>query len=110
MNEDDIHRELPLWTKRSGDGCIGIWCISDRLTGERYGSGCLLPIPVDDIDTNWDHVAPGTMPLGDVEVGCNLKESAWGKGYATEACLQLLRFAFEETSLREVVAPFDDDH
>ena len=34
----------------------------------------------------------------------------WGKGYATEACKRLLRFAFEETPLKEVVATIDPEN
>ena len=110
MTEDDIRREMPIWTKRGGDGCIGIWCVSDAASGEKYGSGFLLPMPVEEDDTNWDHVVPGVMPEGDVEIGYVLKESAWGKGFATEVCRRLLRFAFEDTPLDEVVATFDDDN
>ena len=108
--EPDIRREMPLWTKRGGDGCIGIWCISNRMTGEKVGSGFLLPIPIHKDDTNWDHVVPGVMPDGDVEIGYILKEAAWGKGYATEVCRRLLRFAFEESPLEEIVATLDDAH
>lgn len=110
MTEDAIRQEMPVWTKRGGDGCIGIWCVSNSATGEKYGSGFLLPMPVEEDDTNWDHVVPGVMPEGDVEIGYVLKESAWGKGFATEVCRRLLRFAFEETPLEEVVATFDDDN
>ena len=110
MSKADIRREMPVWTKRGGAGCIGIWCISNRVTGEKYGSACLLPMPINEDDTNWDHVISGVMPDGDVEVGYFLKEEAWGKGYATEVCRRLLRFAFEETPLEEIVATFDDEH
>ena len=105
-----IREEMPLWTKRGGDGCIGIWCISDRVTGEKLGSTFLLPIPVDEEDTDWDEVVPGMMPEGDVEVGYFFKEGAWGKGFATEACRRLVRFAFEETPLQEVVATLNDEN
>ena len=47
------------------------------------------------------------MPDGDIEVGYFLKPSAWGKGYATEACRRIVRFAFEESPLTEVVATFE---
>jgi RimJ/RimL family protein N-acetyltransferase len=110
MTEGGIRAGMPLYVRRGGDGCIGIWCISDRITGEKYGDGFLLPIPIDADDTDWDQIVPGIMPDGDVEVGYNLKQDAWGKGYATEVCCRLLRFAFEETPLREVVATLDDDH
>jgi ribosomal-protein-alanine N-acetyltransferase len=39
-----------------------------------------------------------------------LKQSAWGKGYATEVCMRMLAFAFEETPLSDVVANIDDEN
>ena len=110
MTEDEIRREMSIWTKRGGNGCIGIWCVSDRNTGEKYGSAILLPMPIDEDDTNYDLVVPEMMPDGDIEIGFSLKRSAWGKGYATEACRRLLRFAFQETPLLEVVATFEDEN
>jgi ribosomal-protein-alanine N-acetyltransferase len=110
MNEDEIRKEMSNWTKRGGNGCIGIWCISDRSTGEKYGSAVLLPMPVDEDDTDYNLVVPGIMPDGDVEIGFSLKRSAWGNGYATEACSRQLRFAFQETPLLEVVASFEDEN
>ena len=37
-----------------------------------------------------------------VEVGWRLEKEYWGKGYATEAARESLRFAFEELKLNEV--------
>ena len=101
---DEIIDRMPTWVKRGGGGCIGVWCVVDRQTGEKFGAVFLLPQPIEEDDTNWDLVVPNAMPDGDVEVGFFLEKSAWGKGYATEACRRLLRFAFEETPLDEVVA------
>jgi len=39
-----------------------------------------------------------------VEVGYRLGKQYWGKGYATEAGLEALRFGFEELQLQEVVS------
>ena len=50
------------------------------------------------------------MPDCEVEVGYILKRSAWGKGYATESCRRLLKFAFEETPLEEIVAVTDPEN
>ena len=36
------------------------------------------------------------------EIGWRLAKEFWGKGYATEAAKEVLRFAFEELSLSEV--------
>ncbi|NKB35996.1 MAG: GNAT family N-acetyltransferase [Gammaproteobacteria bacterium] len=110
MSENDIHEQMSSWIKRGSDGCIGVWCISDHKTGEKYGSCALLPMPIDEDDTNWDLVVPDMMPDADIEVGYFLKKSAWGKGLATEACSRLIRFAFEEASLTHVLATIDDDN
>jgi RimJ/RimL family protein N-acetyltransferase len=107
MNEGDIRRDMPTWTKRGGNGCIGIWCVSVNDSGEKLGTGASLPWPVEQDETDFDLVVPGQMPDGDVEVGYFLKRSAWGKGYATEACKRLLQMAFEDSPLTEVVATFD---
>jgi RimJ/RimL family protein N-acetyltransferase len=110
MSEAAISGEMSNWTKRGGNGCIGIWCISDRETGEKYGSAALLPMPIEEDDTDYSLVIPGKMPEGDVEIGYFLKRSAWGRGYATEACRRLLDFAFQETPLKEVVATLDKEN
>lgn len=106
MSEPEIKEKASNWTRRGGDGCIGIWTVSDRMTGEKYGSAALLPMPIEEDDTDYSLVVPGQMPTDDVEIGYFLKCSAWGCGYATEACRRLLQFAFQETPLKEVVATF----
>ena len=108
MSEAEIKGEMSNWAKRGGNGCIGIWTISDRKSGEKYGSIALLPIPIEEDDTDYSLVVPGKMPDGDVEIGYFLKPSAWGQGYATEICKRMLQFAFQKTPLNEVVATFDD--
>ena len=39
-----------------------------------------------------------------VDIGWRLKTSAWAKGYATEAAMSCLEFAFESASLKEIYA------
>jgi ribosomal-protein-alanine N-acetyltransferase len=73
----------------------------------KLGSVLLLPLPIEEDDTDYSLVVPGKMPDGDVEIGFSLKRSAWGKGFATEACRRLLDFAFQETPLEVVVATFE---
>ncbi len=110
MTESEIRNEIPNWTRRGGNGCIGIWCISDRDSGEKYGTVFLLPMPIDEDGTDYSLVVPGRMPEAEIEIGFELKRSAWGKGYATEACKRVLQFAFEETPLNEVVASFYEEN
>ena len=107
MTKTAIRNQMPNWTKRGGDGCIGIWCISDRGTGEKVGSVALLPMPIEEDDTDFSLVTPGKMPVEDIEIGYFLKRSVWGRGYATEASRRLLDFVFQEAPMVEVVATFD---
>jgi ribosomal-protein-alanine N-acetyltransferase len=67
-------------------------------------------MPIDEDDTNWDLVEGPDIPDWEIEVGYILKRPAWGKGYATEICMRLLAFAFEETPLVEIVACIDGDN
>jgi RimJ/RimL family protein N-acetyltransferase len=46
----------------------------------------------------------GKMPDAEIEIGFFFKRSAWGRGYATEVCKRMLRFAFQAMPLNEVVA------
>ena len=110
MTETEIRQEMSNWIKRGGNGCIGIWCVSHRESGEKLGSALLLPMPIEEDDTDYSLVVMGEMPDADIEIGFCLKQSAWGNGYATEACQRLLRFAFEETGLTEVVASFYEEN
>lgn len=107
MEEHAVRAAMPNRTKRGGNGCIGIWCISSRDGGEKLGTAALLPMPIDEDGTDFSLVVPGKMPQCDVEVGYFLKRSAWGQGYATEACRRLVQAAFEESPLTEIVATFD---
>lgn len=102
-----IESEMQNSVKRCGGGCIGVWCVGERSTSEKLGTGALLPMPIDKDDTDWGLVDGPHIPGGPIEVGYILKRSAWGKGYATEICRRLLKFAFEETELAEVMACTD---
>ena len=108
LPEDEIRGQMANVTKRGGNGCIGIWRVADRNTGEKLGSAALLPRPVEEKDTDYSLVVPGQMPECDIEIGYFLKRSAWGKGYATEACKRLIQMAFEDSPLTEIVANFEE--
>lgn len=108
MTEEEVRLDMPNVTKRGGNGGIGIWSVADRATGEKLGDCYLLPMAIDEDDTDFDLVVMGQMPDADIEVGFFFKPSAWGHGYATEACKRLLKFAFQELPLNEIVASVDD--
>ena len=105
--EDQIIRKMPNYVKRCANGSIGVWCVADLLTNEKLGDAVLLPLPIDEDDTNWDLVSGDHLPEAEIEIGYMLKKSAWGKGYATEICRRMLKFGFEETPLPEIVAVTD---
>lgn len=109
-SREQVVRQMAASVKRCAGGAIGIWCVTDRPSGEKLGTAVLLPLPIETEDANWDLLAGEDLPEGDIEIGYLLKKSAWGRGYATEACKRLLRFAFEETALPEVVAVTDPDN
>ena len=110
MTEAEIRQEMSNWTKRGGNGGIGTWRISDRRTGEKLGETYLLPLPIDKDGTDFTLVVMGKMPDADIEIGYFLKRSAWGRGYATEVCKRVLRFAFQDVSLNEVVASVNEEN
>lgn len=108
--KDQMIRESPHALKRGGGGCIGIWCVIEQATNENLGEAWLLPLSIEEEDTNWDLVEETKLPDCEVEIGYILKKSAWGKGYATEAAKRLLKFAFEESPLDEIVAVIDPEN
>lgn len=110
MTPAEVAETLPRFLRRGAGGRIGMWCAEMRASGEKIGDGILAPIPVEASETDWDGIVPEAYPDGPVEVGYMLRQSAWGQGYATEICARLLRFAFEMTTLPEVVACLDPDN
>jgi len=110
LSAEEVRSEMHNYIKRCGGGCIGIWCVIDQATSEKIGTGALLPMPIEDVDTNWNLVEGPDIPDCEIEVGYILKPSAWRKGYASEICKRLLTFAFEETPLADIVACVDDDN
>ena len=108
--EDELRAEMPDSTKRGGDGCIGVWCVADRVSGEKFGSAYILPMPVDEPDNDFSLLIADQMPDGDMELGYFLKRTAWNKGYATEVSNRLLEFAFRESPLNELVASVHDEN
>ncbi|MEM7545218.1 MAG: GNAT family N-acetyltransferase [Pseudomonadota bacterium] len=109
-DEDELREEMPLVTRRAGGGCIGIWILADKESGEKLGTAILLPLPVEADDTEWDLVREGEIPDREIEVGYILKQAAWGRGFATEACRRMIRFGFECTPLDEIVAAIDPEN
>ena len=75
---------------------LGYWSLFPRATPERF-LGWMLLIPQ-------DAVGP------EVEIGWRLNRAAWGKGYAAEAAVPILRHAFRTLALDEIVAEIDAEN
>ena len=106
-SEEALAEEMKAAVRRGAGGRIGVWCVLQRETGEKLGTAILLPLPIEEDDTDWSLLQEDRYPNAEIEVGFILKRSAWGNGYATEACRSLIQFAFEETELDEIVAVTD---
>ena len=107
QSETAIRDEMRVSTRRGGNGCIGIWTIVRKKDREKLGTVARLPMPVDTQVTDYDLVVPGQYPDAEIEIGFFLKPSAWGQGYAAEACRRVLELVFEDSPLTEIVANFD---
>jgi RimJ/RimL family protein N-acetyltransferase len=106
-SEEALAEEMKVSVKRGAGGRLGVWCVIQRETGEKLGTAILLPLPIEENDTDWSLLQEDGYPDAEIEVGFILKQSAWGHGYATEACRRLIQFVFEETELDEIVAVTD---
>ena len=110
LDAERVKKDMPVVVQRAAEGAVGIWCVTLKETGEKLGTGILLPLPIEEEDTDYSLVVNDDLDGTEIEVGYLLKPAAWGRGYATEICRRLLRFAFEETDLGEVVATFDPEN
>lgn len=106
----EIKELMPMVTQRTGNGCVGFWCLSDKSTQEKVGHAALLPLPIETEDTEFELLEREDWPDRDIEVGVILKRNSWGLGFATEACTRLLDFAFDETDLDAVLATTDPEN
>ncbi len=77
--EESVVQQMPNYVKRCAGGCIGVWCVIERSTNEKLGTAILLPLPIEEDDTNWDLVVGDDFPDCEIEIGYMLKRSAWGK-------------------------------
>jgi RimJ/RimL family protein N-acetyltransferase len=75
---------------------LGYWSLFPRETPGRF-LGWMLLIPQDAIGP-------------EVEIGWRLNRACWGKGYAAEAAVPILRHALRTLALEEIVAEIDAEN
>jgi RimJ/RimL family protein N-acetyltransferase len=81
---------------------FGRWAADDRDGGDFVGWFGLRPVqPSEAAMVDWPDAPLGS---GVAEIGYRLRRSAWGRGYATEGARALVRRAFTELGVREIVA------
>jgi RimJ/RimL family protein N-acetyltransferase len=82
---------------------FGFWAAEARAGGRFLGWFGLRPVvPGPDAMVAWPDAAPGQV--GVASLGYRLRRAAWGRGYATEGARALVRRAFTELGVDEVVA------
>ncbi len=77
---------------------FGLWTVERKEDGEILGRCGLQPI------------ADENSPLGRIELGYLIDRPYRGRGYAFEACLAILKYAFERLELDEVYAVIDEEN
>jgi RimJ/RimL family protein N-acetyltransferase len=94
---------LPLFLGRHQPcPAFGRWAADARDSGDFVGWFGLRPVqPSDAAIVDWADAPPGS---GVAELGYRLRRSGWGRGYATEGARALVRRAFTELGVREIVA------
>jgi RimJ/RimL family protein N-acetyltransferase len=71
---------------------FGLWAVEEIEAGRFIGFTGLI------YQTFQAHFTPA------VEIGFRLARHAWGKGYATEAATEAVRYGFEQVGLAEIVS------
>ena len=93
LADDHIPHYLNYYERFEG---YGFWVVIERSTGDFLG---------------WFHLRPMSgEPQDEPELGYRLKQSAWGKGYATEGSRALVDKAFLELGAQRVYANTYSEH
>jgi RimJ/RimL family protein N-acetyltransferase len=101
---------LPFWLAYYERGeQVGFWAVEEKATGQFLGWFHFRPRPGGPSDgpspTAADSQGGGPSDVGTgVELGYRLRRDAWGKGYATEGSLALIRKGFTELGVDRVFA------
>ena len=63
MTPQEIEDDMPTSVRRGAGGRIGVWCVTDKQSGEKLGTSILLPLPVEEDDTDWSLRMEKESPL-----------------------------------------------
>lgn len=90
LSREESDESVDRFEAMFGEHGYGLWAVERRDTNEFIGFTGLAPMPA------------GIPGEGGVEVGWRLAQQHWGFGFATEAALSSLEFAFTELGLTHV--------
>lgn len=92
---------LERWVKTANqlNNGTGLWAMVLKETGEIVGTIVLILLKDNDGQFTQDY-----------EIGWNLKKSAWGKGYATEAAKAILDYGFNVLKLCEIYSIVNENN
>ena len=88
QNREALSERMKFYIECRDKYGIGMSIMSLKATGEQIGTSGLQPLE----DT------------GEIEVGYNMSERFWGRGYGTECALHWLSYGFDNLGLTRIVA------
>ena len=92
LNESESNSLAQRISKQISEKGWGLWALEEKSSKNFIGFTGLNPTP------------PQLSFSPAIEIGWRLSDKYWGKGYATESAKEVLRFAFEELQLEEIVS------
>ena len=106
INSDEVVRQFYVtrMTREMADEILEGFVLNDSATGLKWGVACLKSSGQPIGFTGLGAVEYDTPFTPCVEIGWLYHPDVWGQGYATEAGAALLKHAFEDVGLDEVVA------
>lgn len=77
---------------------LGVWAVIERVSGEFLGWVCLRPAH------DYRYAAEAQFAADEAELGYRLRQSAWGRGYATEASQAVIARGWDTEPIAAVVS------
>jgi ribosomal-protein-alanine N-acetyltransferase len=81
--------------KHQNENGLSLWALIEKKSGKLIGDCGLIPVE-------------GKGP--EIELSYDISRAYWGKGYATEAAQECLKFGFEKLGLTRIIALTFPDH
>lgn len=100
---EDEATQVHTWLMESAQKIPGYGCWAGFSEGEFVGWWILAAVPDPDVDAQGDETKPERFLQGKTEYGFRVSPRFWGKGFAKEGARELIRHAFVDLKLEEVI-------